>query len=102
MSEIKTGEFNGMACVWLGNEHVRVAITTDRGPRVVFWGWRQGENLFAELPDAVIDTPEGGYHLLGGHRLWYAPEVMERTYWPDNEPVSVEATATGVAFTAPT
>src|SRR5947207_1691069 len=101
MVQITTGEFNGMACRWLGNDHVRLAVTTGRGPRILFWGRREGENLFAELPAAVADTPQGAYHFLGGHRLWYAPEVLESTYWPDDEPVAVEETEAGAFFTAP-
>jgi len=95
------GDFNDMACRWLGNDQVRLAVTTDRGPRVVFWGWHDGQNLFAELPGAAMDTPNGTLHFLGGHRLWYAPELLDRTYWPDNAPVKVTEIAEGVAFTAP-
>jgi hypothetical protein len=101
MTSVDAGEFNGMPCRWLGNEQVRLAVTTARGPRIVFWGRREGANLFAELPNAVLDNPDGPYHLLGGHRLWYAPEVLNRTYWPDNEPLTVDERADGAAFTAP-
>src|ERR671935_2525211 len=98
MVSVTVGEFNGMACRWLENEHVRLAVTTGRGPRIVFFGWREGENLFAELPNAVLETPEGGFHLLGGHRLWHAPEVLNRTYWPDDDPVEVVETEAGASF----
>ena len=27
------------------------------------------------------------WNIFGGHRLWHAPEVMPRTYFPDNYPV---------------
>jgi hypothetical protein len=101
MTEITAGEFNGMACCWLGNDQVRLAVTTERGPRIAFWGWREGTNLFAEVPEAVLATPAGPFHLLGGHRLWYAPEVLDRTYWPDNDPVMVAEIAGGAAFTTP-
>lgn len=101
MTEITAGEFNGMACCWLSNDHVRLAVTTERGPRIAFWGWHDGENLFAEVPEAVLATPAGPFHLLGGHRLWYAPEVLDRTYWPDNDPVTVAEIAGGAAFTTP-
>lgn len=99
--ELTKGEFNGMACRWLSNDQVRLAVTTEQGPRIVFWGWRDGTNLFAELPDAVVDSPVGTLHLLGGHRLWYAPEVFDRTYWPDNDPVAVTPIEGGALFTAP-
>jgi hypothetical protein len=101
MTDITAGQFNGMACYWLGNDQVRLAVTTERGPRIAFWGWREGTNLFAEVPEAVLATPAGPFHLLGGHRLWYAPEVLDRTYWPDNDPVTVAEIAGGAAFTTP-
>jgi hypothetical protein len=80
---------------------VRLAATTDRGPRIVFWGLDGGPNLLAELPDAVLPSPNGPLNLLGGHRLWYAPEVVETTYRPDAQPVTVTQTPDGAAFTQP-
>lgn len=100
MIENKQDTFNGIDCLWLGNEQVRLAVTTRRGPRIVAWGWRDGENLFAELPDVVIGTPPS-YSLLGGHRLWYAPEMMETTYLPDDRPLEVEQSGASAMFTAP-
>jgi hypothetical protein len=98
MPDTDVRPYNGMACRWLGNEQVQLAITTDRGPRIVFWGRPGGANLFAEAPDAVIPTPDGPFHLLGGHRLWYAPEVLNRTYGPDNDPVAVDEGPGGLVF----
>ncbi len=99
MVTITEGDFNGMACLWLSNPHVRLAVTTARGPRVAFWGWRDGPNLFAELPDAAVETPAGPYYFLGGHRLWYAPESLDTTYWPDNHPLEVTHTGDEATFT---
>ena len=98
-----TGDnFGNMDCLWLGNNHVRLAVTVDRGPRVVFWGWQGGDNLFAELPDAAVPTPNGTFYFLGGHRLWRAPEALDTTYWPDNEPLLVEvASDSSASFIAP-
>lgn len=92
--------FNGMACRWLGNDRLRLAVTTDRGPRIVSCTVDGGRNLLAETPDFTLPAPGGTLALLGGHRLWYAPELPERTYWPDSEPVTVEETADGVRFVA--
>lgn len=94
-------DYNGLSCRWLGNARVRLGVTTGRGPRVVWWGWRDGGNLFAELPDMTRETPEGPYHFLGGHRLWYAPEVLTRTFWPDDAPPAVADVPGGARFTAP-
>jgi len=48
------------------------------------------QNLLAELPEMTTPTPYGDYHILGGHRLWHAPEGMPRSYLPDNDGVQVE------------
>lgn len=93
-------EFNGLACRWLSNGRVRLAVTTGRGPRVVCCTVGDGRNLFAETPDFTLPAPGGTLALLGGHRLWYAPEVPERTYWPDDLPVTVVDDPSGARFTA--
>lgn len=81
------GEFNGLACHWLANDRLRLAVTTGCGPRIVFCGLDGGRNLLAETPDVTLESPYGPLRLLGGHRLWYGPEIVERTYWPDDQPV---------------
>ncbi len=98
---VRDGEFGGMRCSWMDNGLVRLAVTTDRGPRIVFWGWRNGGNVFAELPDAAEETPNGPYHFLGGHRLWYAPEILERTYYPDDSKLEVQELGEGSRLIAP-
>lgn len=95
------GEFQGLACRWLSNGRVHVAVTTECGPRVVFCGLEGERNLFAETPDVVLDGPHGPVRLLGGHRLWSAPEIIERTYCPDDQPVALIASVAGASFVAP-
>lgn len=41
------------------------------------------------------------WRLYGGHRLWHAPEIPNRTYFPDNQAVTVETLNDGVLLTAP-
>ena len=94
------GEFNGLACRWLANGRLRLAVTTGRGPRIVFCGLAGGRNLLAETPDFTLDSPYGPLHLLGGHRLWYAPEIVGRTYWPDDRAVKLVVLPTGARFIA--
>lgn len=75
----------------LSNSTVDVMVTTDLGPRVIFYGFSGGTNILGELgPDAVNKTEFGDWHPWGGHRLWAAPEAMPGSYWPDNDPVNVE------------
>ncbi|MEA3502392.1 MAG: hypothetical protein U9R47_06425 [Actinomycetota bacterium] len=62
----------------------------DTGPRITGLRVGDGENLFAELPELVIERPGGSpFRFLGGHRLWLAPEVPSVTYAPDDDLVSV-------------
>jgi hypothetical protein len=54
------------------------------GPRIVGLRYKGSVNLLASVPEISIPTPYGDYHYMGGHRLWYAPEAMPRSYMPDN------------------
>jgi len=59
------------------------------GPRIVGLRYKGSENLFASVPEISIPTPYGDYHYIGGHRLWYAPEAMPRSYVPDNDGLTI-------------
>ena len=100
MSEQHDADFNNFACRWLTNGQLQLAVTTERGPRIVFCGLGEGRNLLAETPEFMLSSPNGPLGLLGGHRLWYAPELPERTYWPDDRPVAVEEWTGGARFMA--
>ena len=71
----------------LSNGTVELVVTTDVGPRILRYGFVGGENVLGEVPEGVTRTELGEWHVRGGHRLWYAPEAMPRTYVPDNDPV---------------
>lgn len=77
-------------CYRLTNGAVEVTVATDVGPRVLGYRLAGGENVFGEVPEAVITTAFGDWKPWGGHRLWAAPEVNPRSYVPDNSPVEVE------------
>ena len=67
-----------------------VRIAEDAGPRILGFARTGGPDLFASLPDAVIDVPGlETFHFLGGHRLWSAPEVPQTTYQPDDSDVEI-------------
>ncbi|MDD5726960.1 MAG: hypothetical protein PHV59_00210 [Victivallales bacterium] len=74
-------------CLELSDGKVRLVITLDVGPRVIFYGFRDGQNLFRNFEDQLGLTGGDEWRNYGGHRLWHAPEVMPRTYFPDNAPV---------------
>jgi hypothetical protein len=94
--------YAGYECVRIKNETLALWVATNVGPRVIGLELSAGENLFAELPEALIECPGvGEFKLRGGHRLWQAPEDPRRTYLPDDDPVSVNQDVEGVTFTQP-
>lgn len=93
--------FLGLPCLSLDNGAIRILIPRSVGPRVLalFVG---GHNLFAEVPDRTLECPgRGVFRLWGGHRLWHAPEIPQRTYLPDDAPVHITPRPDGVAVAAP-
>jgi hypothetical protein len=98
---LETVSFEGHDGVRLENGDVAIVVTISAGPRVLGM-LVEGENLFAVLPDATLDTPHGErFRFLGGHRLWVAPEVPSITYRPDDRPCAVTEVEHGVGVEAP-
>ncbi len=100
MKRSKT-EYRGGAALRLSSPRLELVVTTDRGPRVVSFRATgpKSKNLFIEFPE---DAPrEHGLALLGGHRLWHAPEAIPRTYQPDDLPLAVRPLSAGVALQQP-
>ncbi len=99
---METVNFLGLECHALENESVKLLVTRSVGPRILSFGFKDGENLFAELPETLIDLPgQDAFHFYGGHRLWHAPEDPGRTYLPDDSPVDVISTENGLTVTQP-
>jgi hypothetical protein len=91
----------GHACLVLDAGGPRVAVTTELGPRIlaVTLADGTGEGLLAALPELTIDTPgQPPFRMVGGHRLWAAPEVPATTYLPDDGPPEVTRAADSVTF----
>lgn len=87
---MSAGEFHGLRTEVVETAHLRVEVAVDAGPRVVRLSTPGGANVFAETPDAGWDTVHGRpFRLLGGHRLWSAPECPLEEQLPDDEPVDV-------------
>ncbi len=76
----------GRRTLSLDNGVLRLEVLADAGPRIVRLQLEgSDENLLAETPDLGWKTPWGDYRLLGGHRLWHAPEDPPWTSIPDHE-----------------
>ncbi len=88
--KIETVEYLGWNCVRLSNSLVDLIITTDVGPRVIRFGFVGGANEFKEFTEMAGLKGGDEWRIYGGHRLWHAPEIKPRTYFPDNFPVTVE------------
>jgi hypothetical protein len=82
-------DFHGYSTRQLSSKLVQLDCLETAGPRIVRLSYGGGGNLLAELPAVSLSTPHGDYRLLGGHRLWHAPEAMPRSYVPDGEGLSV-------------
>lgn len=81
-------EFEGWPnCISLNNGSIELIITTDVGPRIIRFGFIDGQNMFYVAPSDKGKTGGDEWHLYGGHRFWHSPEVAPRTYSPDNASV---------------
>ena len=96
-------------CISFQTKDIKLLVTIDLGPRIIFYG-KAGKNImFEDLNDTTNKggeffdknlKGEGIWHLYGGHRLWKSPEYMD-TYYPDNNKVEVNILADNRAvFTA--
>ena len=85
----------------ISNATIELVVLADVGPRVVSYRFvGSGENIFHEVPEQAGLIGGSDFRLYGGHRLWIWPEI-ERTYFPDNSPVTVSQSRKQVSFTAP-
>lgn len=74
-------------CLELNNGKVRLVITLDVGPRIIFYGFADGQNVLKNFEENLGQCGGSEWKSYGGHRLWHAPEVKPRTYSLDNSPV---------------
>jgi hypothetical protein len=95
-------EYKGWTnCYRITNGEVELIVTGDVGPRIIRYGFVGGQNLFKEFPDQLGKSGEAAFQLRGGDRVWKAPEDPVATWQPDNVPVTVEITPTGVIAREP-
>jgi hypothetical protein len=100
---MKTEKFLGLECYPLENELMKLLVTRSAGPRILSFGFKDRENIFAELPEVGISRPDGvRFRFYGGHRFWHAPEEPLRTYLPDDLPVDIQPLENGLLATQET
>jgi hypothetical protein len=84
----------------ISNRNVQLFVLADVGPRIIWYGPIDGENVLHEVGADAGRTGGREFRLYGGHRLWIWPEVP-RTYFPDNQAVTVTQHGRLVRFSAP-
>lgn len=100
---METTRFLDLDCVCLKNGSIELLVTRSVGPRILRLSFLGGENLLANSMAVALDCPgkEEKFRIYGGHRLWHAPQVGQRTYLPDNQPVLIQEIAHGLAVIQP-
>lgn len=95
-----SGDFHGRPTLVADNGTVRLAVLAAGAARIVHLSYDGGPNLLAETPDTGWDTPWGRFTLLGGHRLWRAPQRLPGTDAPESA-VTVTETDGGFRLAGP-
>lgn len=80
----------------LSNGIIDVVATTDIGPRIVRFGFKNDVNEFNLDPKTIGLKGGDEFKFYGGHRLWHSPEDRKRTYIPDNDEVDWHEIENGV------
>ena len=97
-----TGDYHGRPTHRLENAHVWLEVLATAGPRIVRLGLAGStQNLLAETPDVSWETPLGTYELLGGHRLWFAPEDPDHVAVPDSHGLELQEEGSGIRLIGP-
>ena len=98
MISIRQVEFSGSPnCYECAVGDARLVVTADFGPRIISLSvGGTGNVLFV---DESRRMGNGAWLLVGGHRLWIAPETR-LTYAPDNDPCRVERDGDRLTVTA--
>jgi hypothetical protein len=100
--KVEKTEYKGWKnCYRVTNGEIELIVTSDVGPRVIRFGFVGGQNLFKEFPDELGKSGEEKFRGRGGDRVWKAPEDPVGTYVPDNDPVEVQVTPTGLLAREP-
>ncbi len=97
----KTDFLNWKNCLRLTNGETELIVSTEVGPRIISYRKTDGRNFFKVFPEQIAGGDAGTWTSYGGHRLWHAPEVFPRTYYPDNSPVPYEWDGITLSFRCP-
>ena len=88
-------------CYRVSNGEIELIVTADVGPRVIRFGFVGGQNVFKEFAEQLGKSGEEKFQLRGGDRVWKAPEDAVATWAPDNVPVEIHVTPSGLIAREP-
>ena len=77
-------------CLRLSNADIELVVSTGLGPRVLVCRRPGGANFMKNFEEEMADVKHDEWLSYGGHRLWHAPEIWPRTYYPDVDPVEYD------------
>ena len=96
-------------CLRIENDDCELYVTLALGPRIIRFNRKGGKNVFWEDRKAlklekgpVFDKFYGKdayWRIYGGHRIWFSPESMPESYYPDNGRVKWEKQGEDYIFT---
>ena len=97
-------------CVVISNGVIEAYVTVDLGPRIIRFGFVDGQNIMCDNRKAFEPMTDKKYtdyfgegkawESFGGHRVWLTTESYPETYTPDDEKVSYTVTEFGAIFEA--
>lgn len=95
----------------LSNGIIEAYVTLDIGPRIIRFGFVNGQNFMRDdraalgsLTDETFEAYFGAgkaWENLGGHRIWLSPESYPETYYPDLDPVEYTVDGNIITFGPP-
>jgi len=88
-------------CFQFDGDSIKLIVTGDVGPRIIYCGGTEGVNQFYENPLDLGSSGDQKQRFYGGHRFWTAPEDEVRTYVPDNFPIDVDTSGSTLRAVAP-
>ena len=95
--KISKVEYLGWAnCIKISNGIVELIVTTDVGPRILYYGFKGGPNHMKVFPEQAGKKNADEWVPYGGHRLWHSPEERPRTYDEDNFPCEWKKVENGI------
>jgi hypothetical protein len=100
--KVEKTEYKGWSnCYRVTNGEIELIVTADVGPRIIRFAFVGGQNLFKEYSEQLGKKGEEKFQLRGGDRVWKAPEDPVATWAPDNVPVEIRVTPSGLVAREP-